>query len=69
MFTCPICNESLYMSSVCSDCEKVAIYMKMYTKTTVLKALDRCFLNSKIQDKIDTPPKREQLPPTNKRPK
>ena len=56
MFSCPICNEWLYVAKVCDDCDKIRQLCKLYGKAKLLEVLDKTMViqqlkNSKTNEK------------------
>ena len=57
MFSCPLCNDWLYVNSLCEECKKTRNIVRCYGIERVNKALSTFFLRE--EEKVDNKVKKE----------
>ncbi len=41
MFTCPICEEIIFTTKLCKDCERIRQLTKIYSRDKVIEVLNK----------------------------
>jgi hypothetical protein len=62
MFSCPICNETIFISKLCKDCEKIRQLSKLYGKDVLLSILEKTMVIQQIKKKDDDSKYHESSP-------
>ena len=44
MFSCPMCDEWLYVNRLCDDCKKTRSLLRVVGKERFMNAIERCFI-------------------------
>ena len=54
MFSCPLCNDWLYVNSLCDDCKKVRGLFRVVGKERFMNAIERSFIIQEQKGMITT---------------
>tara|TARA_R100000805_G_C3555405_1_gene65926 strand:- start:69 stop:266 length:198 start_codon:yes stop_codon:yes gene_type:complete len=59
MFQCPICEEIIFTTKLCKDCERIRQLTKIYSRDKVIEVLNkvlvvRQFVPAKTENKKET---------------